>query len=50
MPDFEGLYYRLFATIADAVELLEQGQGEQARERLISAMQDAEERFLQESE
>ncbi len=47
MPNFEQLYYKLFAKVADAVELLEQEQKEQAKECLICAMQEAEERFLQ---
>ncbi len=50
MPNFEELYYKLFAAVADTVELLEQEQNERAKQRLILAMQEAEERFLQESE
>ena len=50
MPDFERLYYKLFAAMADAADLLEQGQREQARQLLIAAMQSAEEQFLEESE
>lgn len=48
MPNFEGLYYGLFAAIADAVEYLEQGQQKRALQRLISAMQEAEERYIDE--
>lgn len=48
MPNFEALYFKLFASIADAVELLEQGQSEKAKERLITAMQVAEEQYLNE--
>ena len=50
MLNFETLYFKLFATMADAVELLEQGKAEEAKQRLISAMQEAEERYLQETE
>ena len=50
MPNFESLYYKLFGAVADAVELLEQGQSEKAREHLISAMQAAEEQYLNETE
>lgn len=50
MPNFEALYYKLFATMADAVELLEQEKTDEAKQRLISAMQEAEERYLQETE
>ena len=50
MVDFEGLYFSLFATMADAVELLEQEKTEEAKQRLISALQEAEERYLQEAE
>lgn len=50
MPNFERLYYQLFAAIADAVEHLEQGETPQAKECLISAMQKAEQQFLDDSE
>ena len=44
------LYFRLFASMADAVELLEQGRWEQAKLYLIRAQQEAEERFLEQEE
>lgn len=48
MPDFETLYFKLFAALADAVEDLENGQPSLAKERLIRAQQDAEEEFISE--
>lgn len=48
MPDFEKLYFKLFAALADAVEDLENGQPSLAKERLIRAQQDAEEDYLAE--
>ena len=48
MPDFETLYFKLFAALADAVEDLENGQPYLAKERLIRAQQDAEEEFISE--
>jgi len=48
MANFKEMYYKLFAAVADAVELLEQAQTTAAKNRLISAMQAAEERYLQE--
>ena len=48
MPDFEKLYFKLFAALADAVEDLENGQPSLAKERLIRAQQEAEEEYLQE--
>lgn len=48
MPDFEKLYFKLFAALADAVEDLENGQPSLAKERLIRAQQDAEEAYLAE--
>ena len=50
MPNFEQLYYTLFAKVADAVEFLEQGRIRKAKEHLIRAMQEAEERYLQEDD
>ena len=48
VPDYKGLYFKLFAAMADAVEELEQGELFRARERLIRAQQEAEEEYLKE--
>lgn len=48
MDIYKKLYYRLFAAIADAVDLLDRQEASDARDRLISAMQDAEESVLSE--
>ena len=48
MPDYKGLYFKLFAAMADAVEELEQAELFRARERLIRAQQEAEEEYLKE--
>ena len=48
MPDFEKLYFKLFAALADATEYLEEGQPFLAKERLIRAQQEAEEEYLAE--
>lgn len=47
MPDYEKLYFKLFAAMADAVEDLENGKYAAARRRLISAQQEAEEAYLE---
>ncbi len=46
MPDFEKLHYYLFSSMADAVEALEGGRQELAREILIRAQQAAEEIYI----
>ena len=46
MTNYESLYYKLFAVIADAVESLEQGEPIAARKALIAAMRDAEEAVI----
>jgi len=48
MPDYRALYFKLFAAMADAVEHLEEGRPFLAKERLISAQQEAEEEYLKE--
>lgn len=48
VPDYEALYFKLFAAMADAVEELEQGEPFRAKKRLIRAQQEAEEEYLQE--
>ncbi|MGM9619127.1 MAG: hypothetical protein ACI3W8_04760 [Oscillospiraceae bacterium] len=50
MPDYETLYFRLFAAAADAVEALERLDIGRAKELLIQAQQEAEERYLSEDE
>lgn len=49
MPDFERLYFQLFAALADAVEAIESNDCETAREILIRAQQDAEEIYISET-
>lgn len=48
MPDFEKLYFKLFAALADAVEDLESGDPARAKDRLIRAQQEAEEEYISE--
>lgn len=48
MPNYKELYFMLFAAAADAVEYLEREDPEGARQRLIHAQQEAEERYLSE--
>ena len=45
---YRELYYALFGSIADAIELLEANRPERAKEILIAAQQKAEEKFLNE--
>ena len=49
MPDYKKLYFMLFAAMADAVEDLEQENYGAAKQRLISAQQEAEEEYLSET-
>lgn len=49
MPDFERLYFKLFAALADAVEAIETDNPSAAREILIRAQQDAEEEYISET-
>ena len=44
---FKELYYKLFAALADAVEALENGDPLLARDILIAAQQEAEERYIE---
>lgn len=46
MPDYKKLYFMLFAAMADAVEYLEEGQPFLAKQRLITAQQEAEEEYI----
>ena len=50
MPDYRTLYFKLFAAIADAVEDLENGRQNIAKEKLINAQQEAEELYLDSDE
>ena len=43
MPDYEKLYHIMFNAATDAVELLPEGE---ARELLIRAQQECEERYI----
>lgn len=47
--DYESLYYRLFAAMADAVEALEKQNYGQAKEILILAQQKAENEILKDA-
>ena len=46
MNPYEELYIHVFAAMADAVEELEGGRTDAARQTLIAAMQNAEEAVL----
>lgn len=46
MQLYKELYFFLFAAIADAVDCLEKGDVWSAKERLIQAEQEAEERYI----
>ena len=46
MSLFEELYFKLFAAMADAVEDIENGNYGLAKQRLIDAQQEAEERYI----
>ena len=48
MPDYEKLYYKLFAVFAEVTEALEQQDYGTAKRLLIKAQQDAEDAFLEE--
>lgn len=48
MPDYEKLYFKLFAALADALEHMEQENYGLARQTLISAQQQAEEQYMEE--
>ena len=46
MPDYETLYFKLFAAMADALEYMEQDNYGLARQALIAAQQAAEEQYI----
>lgn len=50
MADYKAIYFKLFAAVADAVDDLERGEFEKARQRLIRAEQEAEEGYLEEED
>jgi hypothetical protein len=50
MPDYEKLYKIVFNGLTDAVECMENGGCERAKEMLIRAQQTAEEYFMQSGE
>lgn len=50
MSDYKNLYFKLFAAVADALEHMEQDNDGLARERLISAQQEAEEQYISQEE
>lgn len=50
MSDYKTLYFKLFAAVADALEHMEQDNYGLARERLISAQQEAEEQYISQEE
>lgn len=50
MPDYEKLYFKLFAAMADAVEEMEAQNFGAAKETLIRAQQAAEEQYLTEEQ
>ena len=48
MPDYQELYFKLFAAMADALEYMEQDNYGLARQRLIAAQQETEEQYIAE--
>ena len=46
MSLYKELYYKLFAAMADAVEDIEQANYGKALQRLITAQQEVEERYI----
>ncbi len=46
MPDFEEMYFLLFAATADAIQALEEGKLDRAREILIAAELRGEEQYI----
>ena len=43
---YKEMYLRLFNRVTDALELLDRGEADRARELLISAQREAEEMFI----
>lgn len=50
MQNYKELYFKLFGAVADALEHMEQDNYGLARERLISAQQEAEEQYISQEE
>ena len=48
MPNYQELYFKLFAAMADAVEQMENENYGLARQTLIAAQQEAEEEYISE--
>ena len=46
MPNYEKLYFQLFAAMADAVDAIDAANYGQAKEILVSAQQEAEEQYI----
>lgn len=46
MPDYQALYFKLFGAVADALEYIEEDNYGLARQRLITAQQEAEEQYI----
>ena len=44
--NFKKLYFHLFGAMADAVEAIEEKEYEKAKEILIAAQQEAEEKYI----
>ena len=47
MEDFKKLYFYLFGKVADALEELEKENIGRAKELLLTAMQEAEEKYIE---
>ena len=47
MVDYKAMYFHLFGVMADAVEALETGNVWRAKELLLTAMQEAEETYIE---
>ena len=50
MVDYKALYFHLFGVMADVVEVLETGNVWSAKEMLVTAMQEAEEVYIENKE
>ena len=50
MVDYKAMYFHLFGVMADVVEELETGNVWSAKELLITAMQEAEERYIKDED
>lgn len=48
MPDYQALYFQLFGAVADALEHMEEDNYGLARQTLVRAQQEAEERYISE--